>query len=328
MHEDEVPGQEHADARALGIRGGTARDTLRGVVKRNAIEPREHGAVQKLWRALSYNLRTYVAKRKEITAELPWLGVSLRTGSEDMLGRRLFKTGLYEPGVTDFLPALPQRGAAGRRLRRRRERRLLQFARVSRLRRRRAGCTRFEAEPENFRQLQHNLQQAGARSVKPHNCAASDGPGTLQLYLWKSSNRGKHSLVPFAGADTVDVEAKTLDSVYRDAGLEGRTVSLLKIDIEGAEHQAFVGAADLLPRCAVIASEVSPKFLKRAGIDLDEHLALVCGRGFRMFEVHDDARVTPCTADDLRDSPKSRNVAYLREDMSDEPWVARVFRRA
>ena len=34
---------------------------------------------------------------------MPWLGVSLRAGSEDMLGRRLFKTGMYEAGVTNFL---------------------------------------------------------------------------------------------------------------------------------------------------------------------------------------------------------------------------------
>jgi len=294
------------------------------MVMRDPIVPREHGVMRQLWRGLRYNLHTYVAHRKEIVSDLPWLGVTLRAGSEDMLGRRLFKRGLYEPGVTDFLlrylTNAPQDvvfdvGA--------------NVGYYSVLANRVCGDAvpvhAIEAEPENHRQLVHNLTQSGATSVTPHFCAVGAAPGTLPLYLWKSSNRGKHSLIPFEGAETVDVQVRTLDSIYRDEGLAGRTVSLLKIDIEGAEHQAFLGASELLPRCAVIVSEVSPKFLRRAGIDLDEHLALVCDKGFSMFEVGRDGSAVPCTADDLRDSPKSRNVAYLRADLAGADWVRRVF---
>ena len=284
------------------------------------ITPREHAGLKRLWRSFAYNLQTYVLRRPDLTSDLPWLSVTLRAGSEDMLARRLYKTGHYEPGVTDFLlrylSVAPQDvifdvGA--------------NVGYYSVLAHRICGdqvpVHAIEAETDNHRQLLHNLEQNGARSVVPHFCAVSDAPGTLELYLWKKSNRGKHSLVPFEGAETVEVEAKTLADLYREQGLEGRTISLLKIDIEGAEHQAFVGAGDLLRRCAVIASEVSPKFLKRAGVGLDEHLSVVCNKGFALFEIRDDKRVTPCTPDQLRDSPKGRNVAYVREDLLDEPWA-------
>jgi FkbM family methyltransferase len=284
------------------------------------LRPREHRGPKRMWRSLAYNVHTYLLRRRELTADLPWLSARLRAGAEDMLARRLFKTGHYEPGVTDFLlrylSTAPQDvifdvGA--------------NVGYYSVLAHRVCGDSvpvyAIEAEADNHRQLLHNLALNAATSVVPSFCAVSDEPGELELYLWKASNRGKHSLVPFEGAETVKVEAKTLAQLYREHGLEGRTISLLKIDIEGAEHQAFLGAGPVLDRCAVIASEVSPKFLKRAGVDLDEHLDVVCSRGFALFEIHDDRRVTRCTADQLRGSPKGRNVAYVREDLLDASWA-------
>ena len=283
--------------------------------------PREHAWPKKIWRGLTYNLHTYVFKRPDLTADIPWLSAALRASSEDMLARRLYKTAHYEPGVTDFLvrylSSAPQDvifdvGA--------------NVGYYSVLAHRICGDNvpvhAVEAERDNHRQLLHNLKQNATRSVVPHFCAISDAPGALELYLWKRSNRGKHSLVPFEGADTVTVEAKTLAQLYQEQQLEGRTISLLKIDIEGAEHRAFLGAGDVLSRCAVITSEVSPKFLRRAGVDLDEHLQVVCDRGFTLFEIHDDKRVTPCSPEQLRDSPKGRNVAYVRDDLLRAPWAA------
>lgn len=131
----------------------------------------------------------------------------------------------------------------------------------------------IEAEPENHRQLQHNLSQASAGSVVPHFCAVSEESGESKLYLWKASNRGKHSLVPFEGAETVTVKTRTLDDIYRDQGL-------------------------------------------------DDHIALVCDQGFEMFEICDDQTVNPCTVDDLCDSRKGRNVAYVRKDLLQAQWLA------
>lgn len=290
------------------------------------ITPRAHGAAKRLWRALAYNLHTFVLRRPELVADLPWLGVSLRAGSEDMLGRRLFKTGIYEPDVTDFvlryLALAPQQlifdvGA--------------NVGYYSVLAHRACGdgvpIHAIEAEQENHRLLLLNLERAGARSVVPEHCAVSDAPGELELYLWKSSNRGKHSLVPFEGAETVVVAARTLAQLYEGAGPEDREISLLKIDIEGAEHQAFVGAGASLERCRVILSELSPKFLARAGIDLDEHVGLVCDRGFELFEIQKDGGVARCTADDLRASTRACNVVYARRDQLGEPWARQLLPR-
>lgn len=288
--------------------------------------PREHGALQRLWRSLAYNLHTYVGRRPHITADLPWLGVTLRTGSEDMLGRRLYKTGLYERDVTHFLlrylTAAPQDAVfdVGANV-----------GYYSLLVHRVCGPSvpvhAFEAEPENFAQLQHNLERAGAASVTPHHCAVSDRAGEVRLFLWKRSNRGKHSLVPFDGAAgdeaSVDVQARTLDELAAEL-IGDREVSLLKIDIEGAEHRAFLGAKALLPHCRLILSEVSPRFLRRAGVSLDEHLELVTGCGFDPFVV-EAGRVRATCADGLRDATKGRNVVYVRRDQRRHDWFAQLF---
>ncbi|MCA8963838.1 MAG: FkbM family methyltransferase [Planctomycetes bacterium] len=287
------------------------------------IKAREHGAMLQLWRALSYNLQAYVARRPELLCDVPWLGAQLRVGAEDILGRRLFKRGLYERGVTTFLlrylAAAPQDvifdvGA--------------NVGYYSVLAHQCCGDAAtihaIEAEPGNHALLLANLRGVGARVVT-HPVAVSDAAGTAELYLWKASNRGKHSLVPFEGCESVSVPTRTIDSIVQEHGLGARAISLLKIDIEGAEHRAFLGAAQTLPKCRVIVSEVSAKFLRRAGISIDEHIALVCDNGFGMFAIDDDGSCRPCTVDELRNSTKSRNVAYLREDLMGEPWVGQVF---
>ncbi|MFK7741078.1 MAG: FkbM family methyltransferase [Planctomycetota bacterium] len=303
-----------------------------------AVQPKytqkEHGPFRSMWRALAYNLRTYVARRPDLTADLPWLGVRLRAGSEDMLARRLYKTATYERAVTEFVlgyltlaepaPVFDVGANVGY---------------YSVLAHRVLGdgvpIHAFEAEPSNFAQLQHNLADAKARSVVAHHRAVSDEPGEVELFLWKRSNRGKHSIVPFteaddAGGDSVRVLADTLDAFWAGAAGSGQNssetgeLSLLKIDIEGAEHRAFLGARDLLPRCRVILSEVSNKFLARAGVSLDEHLALVLDRGFSLFEIRDDGRAHPTSADELRTARRGCNVIYVRDDQRRAPWFAQL----
>ncbi len=282
--------------------------------------------MRQLWRGLTYNVQAFVTRRAELVCDVPWLAARLRVGAEDILGRRLFKRGLYERGVTTFLlrylAAAPQDvifdvGA--------------NVGYYSVLAHRCCGDAvtihAIEAEPANFALLQGNLRDAGASRVVVHPVAVSDAAGTAELYLWKASNRGKHSLVPFEGCESVSVPTRTLDSIVQEHDLAARAISLLKIDVEGAEHRAFLGAAQTLPKCRVIVSEVSAKFLLRAGVSIDEHIALVCDRGFRMFAIDDDGSCRPCTVDELRNSTKSRNVAYLREDLMAEPWVKAVFGR-
>lgn len=41
-----------------------------------------------------------------------------------------------------------------------------------------------------------------------------------------------------------------------------------------------------------------------------------------MFEICDDQTIKPCTVDDLRDSRKGRNVAYVRKDLLQAQWLA------
>lgn len=288
-------------------------------------QPQEYPRAKRIWRGLLYNLLTYVLWRPRITARLPWMSASLRTGAEDILGRRLFKRGLYEPGVTEFflryLSTAPQDvvydvGA--------------NIGYYSILTQRVCGdgvpVHAIEAEAENHRQLVHNIERNGAKSVTPHHCALSDEVGEKTLHVWKRSNRGKHSLIPLDGTTKVTVKCSTLADLHRETGLEGRTISLLKIDIEGAEHAAFVGAGELLDRCSVILSELAPKFLARAGISIDEHLALMRGHGFVPFLIHRNKELVLMSDDDLRQKPNASDLAWVREDLLGEPWAKALFK--
>jgi len=287
------------------------------------LEPVAHAPARQLWRAVLYRVHTFLLRREVLSVDLPWLGLRMRVGAEDMLGRRLYRTAIYESDVTSFVlrwlaktpPAVVLDVGAN-----------VGFYSllVGRVWGKKAVVHAFEAEPWNFALLRQNLQENGmlaegnGAGVVPHFGAISDREGECTLHLWKRSNRGKHSLVPFASGSSpgasLQVPAFTLDQCWAAAGLGDREVALLKIDIEGAEHQAFLGAREVLPRCRVVLAELSPKFLARAGITLDEHLGLLRDHGFMPFVVGSGGRLSPLQPDSLRQSGKACNVVHVRAD--------------
>jgi FkbM family methyltransferase len=286
-------------------------------------QPVAHAPARQLWRAVLYRVHTFLLRREVLTVDLPWLGLRMRVGAEDMLGRRLYRTAVYESDVTSFVlrwlaktpPAVVLDVGAN-----------VGFYSllVGRVWGKRAEVHAFEAEPWNFDLLRQNLQDNGMLAagagpgVTPHFGAIADRDGECTLHLWKRSNRGKHSLVPFAAGTgpgtSLQVPARTLDRCWAEAGLGDREVALMKIDIEGAEHQAFLGARTVLPRCRVVLAELSPKFLARAGISLDEHLGLLRDHGFVPFVVGAGGHLSPLDLDQVRQSGKTCNIAHVRAD--------------
>ena len=289
-------------------------------------EVQEVTGLRKQWLAFAHNVMRFAFGKKHITANVPWLRAQLHTVARDVHGRHLFKSAVHEPGATRallrYLEAAPQDVIfdVGANL----GYYSLVFDRAT------GGDVAihaFEAEPTNFAILERNLADNGARSVTPHRCAVSDREGEASLFLYKQSNLGKHSLVPLEGSVSVSVPTTTLDAFWRDQGFGNRTPTLLKIDIEGAEHSALAGAQQVLRRCPFVLSEFTPKFMRRAGVDPRDHVAEMLALGLLPHAIGRDGSLTAADTDALPRAEANANLVWLRSSARDSDWWQRVVSR-
>lgn len=107
----------------------------------------------------------------------------------------------------------------------------------------------FEPHPRNYTYLELNLHLNKLRNVKAYNKAISDRVGKANLYL--SSFHGGHTML--GGGEFVQVDAITMDSVLEDED----KIDVIKLDAEGAEILALIGAKQSLKRTKCIVVETS-----------------------------------------------------------------------
>lgn len=104
----------------------------------------------------------------------------------------------------------------------------------------------FEPNPVMRARLVHNLSLNEIHSVSVHDCAISDEPGIVELFLPDVNNLGQARLhQPFETGTKVTVEARCLADFF-PVEPEAR-VDFLKVDIEGAEDRAIAPLFEGLP---------------------------------------------------------------------------------
>lgn len=296
--------------------GPSSNDAFRG-------DELKHSSVFQLWRGLAHNVRTYLLRQDELVADLPWMPASLRVDARDVHGRYLFKRGVHETSATLLLMryfraakqdvVLDVGGNIG------------YFSLLAH-----RCCPAdtsihvFEAEPDNRALLEDNLRRNRADAVKVHQVAVADQEGTATLYLYKQSNRGKHSLVPIGDGASVEVRTTTLDRVWEEQGLGDRVPSLLKMDIEGGEYPALCGARSILARCPMVMIEWAPKFLRRGGISVAAFVELIREAGLTPAAICEDGRLQLVDFAALESAEKSRNVALVRDDQANAAWLRQL----
>ena len=94
-----------------------------------------------------------------------------------------------------------------------------------------SSITAFEPDKKNFKKLVKFIQETGLQKVDARNTGIYDKPGEL-LFAGKAGRNS--SLTAKSGIPT------PVDSV--DHAFEGKRVSVLKLDVEGAEEKALLGA--------------------------------------------------------------------------------------
>lgn len=176
-----------------------------------------------------------------------------------------------------------------------------------------------EADPENFQCLQINALQSGVhnailinRAAFSRNCRlefehSDDNPGDHRVRSGKKQD-GKDFYHESSRA-VISVEAATLDSLVPLDGLKHPIV--LKADVQGAEAEVFLGAAQLLEVVDIVILEFWPYGLKRAGSDIDTFLKSISRFKF-------GAQLEVLNADTIKVKPIAEVVAELREFYNQE----------
>jgi len=121
----------------------------------------------------------------------------------------------------------------------------------------------IEPDDANFALLRHNIEFNKLANVAALQVGVGASKGTAQLFELDRFNPGAHSVRPVEGACSArTIELHRLDELL--APFPGH-ISLLKMDIEGYEIDALLGAEATLARTQNVLVEYSPRFLKACG---------------------------------------------------------------
>lgn len=122
----------------------------------------------------------------------------------------------------------------------------------------------IEADPRNFKLLQHNVLQNGLQDqIVLVNCAAGDKEGEIDFFQHQN-NHGKSSTVRKSSLDRkITVPVKPVDKILLEANIPAQQIGLIWMDIEGYEPVACNSMQLLLMRKVPLYMEFSPVFYGR-----------------------------------------------------------------
>lgn len=157
----------------------------------------------------------------------------------------------------------------------------------------------FEPDPSNLQLLQRNISNNGYGNVTICPVAVSDTCGPHRLYKSRTHGGTHRIYTSTACAGYIEINSTSLDKWYESYG--GR-ISLIKMDIEGAEPLAIRSAAALIRRNpqAILFTEFYPTALREAGTDPQTYLDQLALLGFRVYQVDQKTQqVRPATIGSL-----------------------------
>lgn len=154
----------------------------------------------------------------------------------------------------------------------------------------------IEPNSENVKLVELSRRANGFDQVTVVQAAAGRELGLLVLNT-AYSNGTTAALSEDAAqlADATTVPCLRLD----DIAPADRQFGFIKIDVEGAEYNALLGASALIRRChPVIVSEFSPGLMRGiSGVDASEYLQFVLDFGYRVSVIEPGGALTDCGKD-------------------------------
>ena len=133
----------------------------------------------------------------------------------------------------------------------------------------------IEANPNNFKLLQTNIEMNNTSNITTHNIAASEREETIQFQLNTVNSGGSkrvpinnHYMYTYDNPEIIEVSAYSLDTY-----LTNNYFDLVLIDIEGSEYFAMQGMTNILSKTKTLIVEFLPHhIINVAGVKLTKFL--------------------------------------------------------
>ena len=228
----------------------------------------------------------------------------------DAIGRHIAKYGEHEPALTRFVAARLAAAAPG----------IVidvganfgwhavhaaRFPVVERV-------VAFEPDPFNAWLLDRNLRANGIENAIVYPAAVGAQSGIAELYRYKPSNLGRHSLIADSGRGSWRVPVIELDRALDQLGLGTKRVVLLKIDVEGYEPAVIAGASATLARTDAIALEYSSERSRAGGLSAEAMISVLRRADFVPYVLSEAGGIEPIEDDKLRASDRVIDLVWLR----------------
>jgi len=145
----------------------------------------------------------------------------------------------------------------------------------------------FEASPRNFPALEANIQRNGFRDrVVAKQQAVGNTEDVMRFHPGPEDQTGWGGLSITSNANTISVPVITLDSCFANAS---ETISVLKVDVEGADTWVLEGARSLLRarRIKHVFFEENTTRMEALGIKPDTASKLLRGCGYTVSALTD-----------------------------------------